>query len=136
MCVCVYTLCSNIKNSLQCSFRHKWQREIEASSKCFFYKYYKTDFREEKYISTLPDIYIYPLIRFRCSNHKLPVETDRRYAIPREERLCNKCNMLVVGDEFHFMMECPHYEDLRNRYLSKRFFSTKSVNKFLSDDVV
>ena len=38
---------------------------------------------------------------------------------PRVERhamACTRCNMDVVEDEWHFLLECPIYNAIRNKY--------------------
>ena len=52
-------------------------------------------------------------MKFRCSNHKLAVEQGRRNGTPREERLCSQCDIYVLGDELHFVLECPAYQQDR-----------------------
>jgi hypothetical protein len=48
------------------------------------------------------------------SSHKLKVETGRYCGIPVEERLCLNCEAELCEDEFHFLMTCSKYNDLRN----------------------
>ena len=44
------------------------------------------------------------ITRFRLGSHKLPIETGRWHRIPREERLCTRCQ--VMRDEYHFICDC------------------------------
>ena len=53
------------------------------------------------------------LSKLRCSVHKLKVETSRHEGIAYEHRLCILCENNQVEDEFHFLMICPVYENLR-----------------------
>ena len=39
--------------------------------------------------------------------------------IPIDERKCITCNKLE--DEFHFLLECSLYNDLRNQYIKKYY---------------
>ena len=50
-----------------------------------------------------PGIFVIPLIKLCCGNHKLPIEVGRYRNLPR---ICTKCDVFVVGDDFHFMFEC------------------------------
>ena len=75
----------------------------------------------------LPDVYIYPLIRFRCGNHKLMIETGRRFGIPHDERFCRDCDQNDLGDEFHFVMKCTKHDDIRNKFIPKQFTCIMSV---------
>ena len=71
------SLCRNVKHSLLTSFQNEWLADLENSSKCLFYKNYKSSFKAESYISLLPDSYVIPLMKFRCGNHKLAIELGR-----------------------------------------------------------
>ena len=87
-------------------------------------------------------------VSFRLSSHSLPIETGRHHRppIPRPSRLFTHCPLSSVGDEHHFVfvIECPYFQPLRDRYdtlfspqtISMRsFFAQKdrmNVFKFIS----
>ena len=77
------------------------------------------------------DIWI-PLIKIRLSNHKLPVEIQswRMFLKPREERICNICNLGEVGDEFHYLARCPVFNEDRQKYIPS-LTQDSSVQVFL-----
>ena len=58
------------------------------------------------------------LANFRCSGHKLKIEEDRQEKIPRGERACPLCLNGSVEDEFHFLVLCPSYDELRNKFVT------------------
>ena len=39
--------------------------------------------------------------------------------LPPEERLCNKCDLQICENEFHFILVCPFYKDLRSKLLKE-----------------
>lgn len=47
------------------------------------------------------------------SNHRLPVEKDRWYSTPLNERLCIWCNLRLIGDEFYYILECSALKEMR-----------------------
>ena len=51
------------------------------------------------------------LCKFRTTNHKLPIEHGRWNTIisniQRKNRKCNLCNLEEIGDEFHYISNCP-----------------------------
>lgn len=126
----VRSFSQNICLSLQNNYIHSWTETLNSSNKCLFYRNYKTVFMREKYVNQLPDMYIFPLIKFRCSSHKLMIEVGRRLGLAREDRICRDCDQHDIGDEFHFIMECPKYADLRSRFIPRKFTSVKSVYNY------
>ena len=51
------------------------------------------------------------LMQFCMGSHALPVEQGRfaRPAIPRHLRHCTLCKTRALGDERHFVFDCPHF---------------------------
>ena len=52
-----------------------------------------------------------------------------RPKIPFEERKCNECNLLE--NEYHLVLECKKYDNLRKQYISKYFYQQPSMYKFI-----
>ena len=50
-------------------------------------------------------------------------------AIPFNERKCTLC--LKLEDEFHFLLECPLYKDLRQKYVEKYYWTKRNMLKFI-----
>ena len=70
-------------------------------------------------MSVLPAKFRYLLTKLRVCNTKLPIEQGRYKNIPRHLRHCNLCNSNTIGDEFHFLLECPILNDLRKLHLPR-----------------
>ncbi len=53
--------------------------------------------------------------RLRMGSHDLNIEAQRwgAHRVPRASRLCTCCDLGVVEDEKHFVMECPLYAEPR-----------------------
>ena len=68
-----------------------WQANLEISTKGLNYKLYKSDINIENDLTLFPQKVYYPIIRFRITNHKLPVELGRWENMPFDERKCNSC---------------------------------------------
>ena len=95
-----------LKNTLQAQFVQEWNSEMDLSSKCTLYEHLKAEFKLEPYLLKLfRDVFRY-IVKFRCSNHKLAIETGRYSGIDRNLRYCDMCNLDVLGDEYHFFFEC------------------------------
>ena len=60
------------------------------------------------------------LMQFRMGSHALPLEQGRltRPAIPRHLRRCTLCESRALGDERHFVFDCPHFAHIRRQFRS------------------
>ena len=70
------------------------------------------------------------LSRLILSSHNIFIETGRwrrPHCIPREDRKCITCN--TIEDEYHFVIECSIFTDLRKRYISKYYWTNPSMYK-------
>ena len=54
------------------------------------------------------------ITRWRLSNHDLLIETGRYGGVPRNERLCNTCD--ILEDEKHVVFVCSRYNLIRDRF--------------------
>jgi hypothetical protein len=82
-----------------------------------YYSSYKTKFTVEYYVHVLVK-FRKCFASFRCSVHNLLIETGRHYGLSKEERICSYCET-SIEDEFHFMLICPLYNDIRCQYIWK-----------------
>ena len=94
------------------------------------YGYLKPEWKAEHYLSTLDQNSIKSLIRFRTSNHKLPVETGRYTNTPYARRMCNSCQH-ELGDEMHYVLICPLMAKYREKYIDQYYYNKPSMLKFL-----
>lgn len=130
---------SLVKQRLTDTFIQNWNSRLENSSRALFYKNFNT-FGYKSYLDIVNiGKFRYALSRLRLSSHRLEVEVGRWAKpdrIPLEERLCTTCQKLE--DEFHFVLECIRYNDLRNLYIARyyRFRPNmyKLVELFSSDN--
>ena len=90
-------------------------------------------FKYQKYLDFLNIVkYRKCLSRLRLSSHRLEVEVGRWVKpnkIPYENRKCKICN--VFKDKFHFLLECPLYDNLRKVYINKYYWRRPSMLKFV-----
>jgi len=118
-----------VNQRLKDQFIQKWHVDVWNSPKALIYRHIKCAFRPEEYIFKLPDSMRIILCRFRCSNHKLQIELGRHTRTPREERICDKCTSDKIGDEFHFILECPFYQNLRNQFIPQYYHINPNLDK-------
>jgi len=112
-------------------YTQHWHYEINNSPKLETYALFKTTFEFEKYLNCIQNNnHIIALTRLRCSAHKLAIEEGRHRNIERKQRLCMKCNMKAIESEYHFVLVCPLYRDIRQNCFSKYYCSWPSMQKF------
>ena len=78
----------------------------------------------------LPAKHLRSFLRFRLGCRNLPVDRLCLSGVPRNERKCRKCSLDKLGDERHFLFECPALADLRVRF-SVLFQEELSLHRFI-----
>ena len=119
-----------VKQRLKDHVKQKWLNDINSSSKGHTYKIFKPIFGYENYLDFLPTKFRKILVKFRISNHRLPVETGRWLGIPLDDRCCTFCNARQLADEMHFIFECKALTDIRKTFLNTKFCYRTNIFKF------
>ena len=113
------------RQHLQSHFLEKWLKkkdELSLSGKLDTYCTFKHTFGIEPYLSILEKFeHRKNFTKFRISSHKLMIEKGRYHGIPREERLCLRCDLKEIEDEIHFIFQCPHFAQSRGHF-SKLYY--------------
>ena len=74
----------------------------------------------EKYLKEIDNYFVNrQTVKFRISDYTSMIEKGRHHGMLREDRICKQCDIRCVEDEFHFLLVCPKYKDLRKQYLPK-----------------
>ena len=112
------------------TFIQNWRSRLEDSSRANLYNTFAT-FQFQPYLEAI-NIYKFSqaISKLRVSSHRLAIESGRwarPNSIPINERKCSSC--LVLEDEFHFILECQLYIDLRKSYIDPYYRA--SMFKFL-----
>ena len=96
-------------------FYQEFYASINLSSKMETFKTISKHFKLEKYMTSVDvEKHRIALSRFRCSAHKLMIEEGRFRGIGRSPRICPLCPMNIIEDQYHFLLVCPVYRELRN----------------------
>ena len=120
-----------IKTRILDQYKQTWYAHINNSQRLLLYARYKHSFELEKYLDTIYDRKLQiALSRFRLSSHQLMIERGRYTNIPKEERICKFCNSQAIENEYHFLMTCDLYKDLRNKYFKQYYRRWPTLNKF------
>ena len=106
----VSTLKFSSSKLLQNKYLESWgikKSSLSTDSKLYLYKSLKGDFGRERYLDIRGFKLRNAITKIRLSAHNFPIETGRYMHIAREDRICPLCNN-GVGDESHYLLECPH----------------------------
>lgn len=107
---------NEVKVSLYGMYEDYFKKCVQEG-KLELYGHLKKVYRKEGYLtsSTLNSKQKRALVKCRISAHKLPIETGRFENRNRAERLCTKCSIGEVGDEFHCLFKCTDKNTLQSR---------------------
>lgn len=108
----------------------EWHTKITLSSKGKNYSLFKQDINFEDYLIKLNKKHYSTLLKFRLSNHRLPVETGRWENIPLEDRKCKVCDKNDIGDEFHYLFVCNYFKSERQQLLKPYYCKNPNIIKF------
>ena len=108
----------------------QWHSEVSENSLCSNYKLIKDKHETEMYISKLSGKTRTALTRFRCGNHNIPVSITRRNHSSESCPSCPLCTKHHPGDEYHYILECPFFEEERNKFIPKYYRTHINTLKF------
>ena len=90
------------------------------SSRIRTYESIRPAYEYEAYLSELQHVQLRrTLTRFRCSNHTLAIEAERKAKggpVPYHDRRCRLCSLDAIEDEDHFLSVCPALQIIRDKY--------------------
>lgn len=106
-----------IQEKLRINYIKFWEKiKCEGRPRLKFYSSVSKTYEVQPYLISITNIkHRHLLSKLRTSTHSLKIETGRHNNIPRENRLCNKCN--VIEDEIHFLDGCQKFTELRNDFI-------------------
>ena len=120
-----------IKQRIFDTYYQSWYAAINNSNRLMMYSIYKHEFSQETYLDFISNRNIRTAFsRFRLSSHDLAIESGRYDDTPRSDRLCKFCNLNVVENEYHFLLVCPLYIDIRRKYFNSYFCHWPTLMKF------
>jgi hypothetical protein len=126
-----YFLCI-VKQRLTDQFVQNWSCRLDNSSRALFYKQI-SDFKFQPYLNFIHvKRFCSSVTKLRVSSHRLHIETGRwtkPHSTPFNERTCFCCN--VLEDEFHFVLECKLYSDIRKRLIPTYYWKRPNMLKLI-----
>ena len=120
---------TSFKRRMIDSFWQTNNTQIEALSQNRIYRHLTSD--SCFYLTTFPNNFIRIAIsKLRLGSHHLNIERGRWNNTVLPDRKCTLCN--DIEDEFHFVVICVKFYDLRTKYLPKSLYINPSMYKFLN----
>ena len=99
-----------------------WNNSMSQMPKLRTLRLFKKEFVPEPYLFLLiPQRLRSAWARFTIGCHDLEIERGRHTSIPANERFCKLCisvHSMCIEDEYHVLLHCPFYNDLRRIYLN------------------
>ena len=123
---------SIFKQRLIDDFTQKWRSDLAKNKVLDLYKYVKTEFGYANYLDSVTSKSLrHELTKLCVSSHTLRIQTGRygRHRIERNERLCIFCENRQIDDEYHFICECPIFNNLRGLYIKPYYRIRPNVYK-------
>jgi hypothetical protein len=117
------------KQRLRDQFIQNWHEQINNMPKLFYFRNFKSNFCFEEYLNVIQNDKLRKrLTCFRLGSHSLEIETGRYIGLNRSERICKLCTQNMIESEYHFLLCCPFYSELRKLFIRNASFPT--LNKF------
>ena len=119
--------CVNHVDFFMCEFKQRMKDNfisemstffVNESPKCHLYRYIFDNNVLQFYLDH-PVNYIYKpyICKMYISAHNLNIETGRFYDLDGHERVCSMCNLNAVEDEYHYILQCEKYIDVRRNII-------------------
>ena len=120
-----------IMKKLKTLFLKAWFNDKDnVNGKLDTYFSHKSNFQMEKYLDIQSFQSRQILCKFRISAHQLRVEKERHKNKPieRSQRTCNFCSHNDIEDEFHFLINCPLYNQCRESLFAQAHEHCQNFN--------
>ena len=110
--------------------KQKCIQRFSLYSKLRLFSLYKKDICLSYHITNIINVKHRRLLtKLRLGILELEIEKGRWENIERNKRTCKICNQNIVEDEYHFILQCTFYTDLRTKYIPKFIHVYPSINK-------
>ena len=128
----ISNLTSKILKSHESQLLQNTDAEIRGQSKLHLFKNISKTLKPAPYLSKLANRSERSLYaKLRLGTLKLEIETGRHEKLESNVRFCKLCKSNNIGNECHFLFDCPALESTRQPHL-EHFLSTHQHFKHLS----
>ena len=116
-------------------FHYSFRVEALSSeaSMSIYYKIFKETHKYSEYLSEVKNLHLRSMLtRFRSGCHWLQVNRGRYSDVPKQMRFCPICPSLVE-DEQHFLIGCPAYSSIREKFQHLKLHTYSDVAKLFME---
>ena len=123
---CTKAMFRNFKQSLIDQFWQNWHSNIESKDRYDMYRSFKQDHLREHYVDSIT------ITKFRRAFARLRLgitnlRNNDRFLKPYSSTYCLFCVENIIEDEKHFLLHCPTYCQIRQKYLLRCWITLKNV---------
>ena len=114
-----FQLFNRVQKKLEKDYIDSWmsqlyndKRKSGNGNKLRTYRVFKSNFTMENYLHDISDFRLRRCITmFRVSDHNLEIELGRKKTpkVPLHERICRRCDMNEIDDEWHLIFSCTKF---------------------------
>ncbi len=118
------------------TYIEEWEYDVSQSSKLSLFRSLKSNCTDQESYLLNVNLWKYRsgIAKLRCSAHTLRIEKGRHVnelVADRVCKLCTKNDNFILEDEYHFILCCPAFVDLRITYLPELAVAQPSYNAFI-----
>ena len=119
------------QNRLHDMYKQDWHSRLENSNRARFYRSLDLTFSHSLFLKSIEcKPHRQALTKLIVSSHHLNIESGRwkRPKTPSNMRFCSACAG-KIEDEYHLLLECSLYNDIRSRLIPKYYWTRPSMFK-------
>ena len=118
---CINSFLKDFKQRIIDCRWQEWNEHVETSERFYFYRTFKTNKDVEPYVLANVNRFVkFALSRFRFGISAIAVHALRFKSTNACDLLCPLCKT-STEDEVHFIFCCPAYQDIRERFIPRKF---------------
>ena len=120
-----------LKQRIRDTALQSWKSSINEMDRLKLYRVFKQNLEIEEYIDKLSSFNKCLIANFRCSGIPLKCVTGVYYEkIDYNLCYCDFCKLPLVENEFHFLLICDAYKDIRKKIIPSFYWNPPSIFKF------
>ena len=108
-----------------------WKSDVNEMDRLKLYRVFKRNLENEEYIDKLGSYNKCLIANFRCTGLPLKTVTGVYYEkIDYNLCYCDFCKLPLVENEFHFLLVCGAYNEMRKKFIPAFYWNPPSIFKF------